>query len=138
MAKKIKRMAGGGKFATYENLTPEEKRLVDKQRAEEEKEYQTQRDKEVRADRVNRLFRGLGRAFNLGAKTPGESEDTYVRPKKRTEYSGTTYYPTSGPGETLDFSGKAKNYAKGGSVKSSASKRADGCAQRGKTRGKMR
>lgn len=27
--------------------------------------------------------------------------------------------------------------AKGGSVKSSASKRADGCAQRGKTRGKM-
>lgn len=32
--------------------------------------------------------------------------------------------------------GKVKKYAKGGSV-SSASKRADGCAQRGKTRGKM-
>ena len=32
--------------------------------------------------------------------------------------------------------GKVKKYAKGGTV-SSASKRADGCAQRGKTRGKM-
>jgi hypothetical protein len=30
-----------------------------------------------------------------------------------------------------------KSYASGGSVKSSASKRADGCAVRGKTRGKM-
>jgi len=33
--------------------------------------------------------------------------------------------------------GVVQKYAKGGSV-SSASKRADGCAQRGKTRGKMR
>jgi hypothetical protein len=32
---------------------------------------------------------------------------------------------------------KESGYKKGGSVKSSASKRADGCAQRGKTRGKM-
>lgn len=30
-----------------------------------------------------------------------------------------------------------KGFKKGGKVKSSASKRADGCAQRGKTRGKM-
>ena len=30
-----------------------------------------------------------------------------------------------------------KGYKSGGSIKSSASKRADGCAQRGKTRGKM-
>jgi len=33
--------------------------------------------------------------------------------------------------------GAVKKYAMGGSVKSSASKRADGCAQRGKTKGKM-
>ena len=32
---------------------------------------------------------------------------------------------------------RGKKMAKGGSVKSSASKRADGCAQRGKTRGKV-
>jgi len=33
--------------------------------------------------------------------------------------------------------GAVKTYAKGGSVKSSASKRGDGIAQRGKTRGKI-
>jgi hypothetical protein len=33
--------------------------------------------------------------------------------------------------------GKIKKYAKGGAVISSASKRADGCARRGKTRGKL-
>ena len=32
---------------------------------------------------------------------------------------------------------EGKEYAKGGAVKSSASKRADGCVQRGKTRGKI-
>lgn len=37
----------------------------------------------------------------------------------------------------MKHGGAVKKYAKGGSV-SSASKRADGCAQRGKTRGKMR
>lgn len=33
--------------------------------------------------------------------------------------------------------GATKKYAKGGTVKSSASKRADGCAQRGKTKGRI-
>lgn len=33
--------------------------------------------------------------------------------------------------------GKCQKMAKGGSVKSSASKRADGCASKGKTKGKM-
>ena len=33
--------------------------------------------------------------------------------------------------------GQYDEYSKGGSVKSSASKRADGCAQRGKTKGKI-
>ncbi len=37
----------------------------------------------------------------------------------------------------MKHGGPVKKMAKGGSV-SSASKRADGCAQRGKTRGKMR
>jgi hypothetical protein len=39
-------------------------------------------------------------------------------------------------GATYKKGGKVKKYASGGSV-SSASKRADGCAQRGKTKGKM-
>jgi hypothetical protein len=48
-------------------------------------------------------------------------------------YGSTT--PTGGT-EPLGFNAIA-GYKKGGSVKSSASKRADGCAVRGKTRGKM-
>jgi hypothetical protein len=48
-------------------------------------------------------------------------------------YGSTT--PTGGT-EPLGFNAVA-GYKKGGSVKSSASKRADGCAVRGKTRGKM-
>jgi len=39
-------------------------------------------------------------------------------------------------GEGMKKGGKVKKYASGGSV-SSASKRADGCAQRGKTKGRM-
>lgn len=41
------------------------------------------------------------------------------------------------PENVLRNLGKPKKMAKGGSVKSSASKRADGIAQRGKTRGKF-
>ena len=39
--------------------------------------------------------------------------------------------------EDLPFSANPRQYKKGGSVKSSASKRADGAATRGKTRGKI-
>lgn len=41
------------------------------------------------------------------------------------------------PIEDYKKGGRVKKMAKGGSVKSSASKRADGCAQRGKTKGRM-
>lgn len=40
----------------------------------------------------------------------------------------------SSPAKAKANGGKISSYAKGGMVKSSASKRADGCAQRGKTR----
>ena len=47
-------------------------------------------------------------------------------------------YSLASPAERLEMSRRAaedrEEYKKGGSVKSSASKRADGCAQRGKTR----
>ena len=39
---------------------------------------------------------------------------------------------------TMRKGGAVKTYAKGGSVKSSASRRGDGIAQRGKTKGKLR
>jgi len=44
--------------------------------------------------------------------------------------------PKATPSET-EFKTPKRNFKKGGSVKSSASKRADGCATKGRTRGKM-
>ena len=43
----------------------------------------------------------------------------------------------SAPGLSLDMPDEPVKMAKGGMARSSASKRADGCAVRGKTRGKM-
>ena len=51
---------------------------------------------------------------------------------KRQSDTGAELYERKG--KTSDFIGK---YKKGGVVKSSASKRADGCAVRGKTKGRM-
>jgi hypothetical protein len=50
--------------------------------------------------------------------------------------SGLGPNPTPSPGMTMKKGGKVKGYAKGGSV-ASASKRGDGIAQRGKTKGRM-
>ena len=52
--------------------------------------------------------------------------------RETTEYD----FGTTNPSE-FKRGGKVKKMASGGAVKSSASKRADGCAQRGKTRGRM-
>lgn len=46
-------------------------------------------------------------------------------------------YATAARKQRIEDAKKELGYKKGGSVKSSASKRADGAAQRGKTRGKM-
>ncbi len=47
--------------------------------------------------------------------------------------------PKTGPdkGKPVDAEGKPVKKAKGGSVKSSASKRADGIAKKGKTKGRF-
>jgi hypothetical protein len=52
--------------------------------------------------------------------------------RETTEYD----FGTTNPSE-FKRGGKVKKMASGGAVKSSASKRADGCVQRGKTRGKI-
>ena len=56
--------------------------------------------------------------------------------KGKTEKMGESAKPLPDKGKTEKLGEGAKKYASGGSV-SSASKRADGCAQRGKTRGKI-
>lgn len=139
MVKKIKKFAGGGRLATYANLLPEEKNKVDAAQAADDKEYQAGRDRELRLDKINRFIGGLGRALNMGAPIPGET-DVHVRPEEQYQPPGTTYYPTSGPGEQPKFKkgGSVRSSAsKRVSVKSSASRRGDGIAQKGKTRGKM-
>ena len=62
------------------------------------------------------------------------NEDKKEADKKRLQEKMEKEEPTGGGSESK---AKPLNYRKGGMVKSSASKRADGCAQRGKTRGKM-
>ena len=70
------------------------------------------------------------------AKTKAESPRTYT---ERLQDMGRLPKPTGGGGAGGDFSGMKgldKPFKSGGKV-SSASKRADGCAQRGKTKGRM-
>jgi len=94
--------------------------------------------------------RGAFRELNTGKKpTKFEAMEYLDAWRRRTGEGDTIRLPRAikelgerGEREARALRGKAsggavKKMAKGGSV-SSASKRADGCAQRGKTRGKMR
>ena len=61
-------------------------------------------------------------------------------PRRRYPAGKAKYYPEDRidiPERVLRDIGKPKKMAKGGMTRSSASKRADGCAVRGKTRGKF-
>lgn len=75
-------------------------------------------------------------------------DDDILEKKPQPQVKNGVYNPDSGMPPPQDIDGasvtkspkkpasKPKGYAKGGSV-GSASKRADGCAQRGKTKGRM-
>lgn len=84
-----------------------------------------------------------GRSRNLAmgpTRTMGANEFMGRMKKVPDEYLADNKYPTMMRRESAEFNmkrgGKVKKYSSGGST-SSASKRADGIAQRGKTRGKM-
>lgn len=79
--------------------------------------------------RDEKLGEGL---LRFGLNRPAEP----LPGKGKTEKMGESAKPLPGKGKTEKLGEGAKKYASGGSV-SSASKRADGCAQRGKTRGKI-
>ena len=67
----------------------------------------------------------------------GEMPDVKPLPgKSKSEKMGESAKPLPGKGKTEKLGEGAKKYAHGGSVKS-ASSRADGIAQRGKTRGRI-
>jgi hypothetical protein len=113
----------GTKFTTQtkeekdREVTPEAKKVMD----------QTRRDREGN-------FRAQARKADVAMETPEErgamNLEGFKRDKKDMEGFKRDKKDMAGSGEYSPFK-------KGGSVKSSASKRADGIAVKGKTRGKM-
>jgi len=77
----------------------------------------------MRMDRASNM-RAQARKADVEMETPEERGAMNLKGFKRDK-------------EDMSGSGEYSPFKKGGSVKSSASKRADGIAQRGKTRGKM-
>ena len=65
----------------------------------------------------------------LGPNSPRGQASAALKKKREAEQNA--------PGLSLDMREEPVKKKKGGAIKSSASKRADGCAVRGKTRGKM-
>ena len=88
-------------------VTPEAKKVMDT----------------MRMDRASNM-RAQARKADVEMETPEERGAMNLKGFKRDK-------------EDMSGSGEYSPFKKGGSVKSSASKRADGIAQRGKTRGKM-
>lgn len=90
--------------------------------------------------KMNEMLGGLGGLIPMALEKGGGSAmlgaipallDYNAKDKDKDKKDATVKTPG------MKHGGAVKKMAKGGSV-SSASKRADGCAQRGKTRGKMR
>ena len=105
----------GKKFTTQtkeekdREVTPEAKKVMDT----------------MRMDRASN-FRSQARKADVEMETPEERGAMNLEGFKRAKRS-----------EELESMAEPPTYKKGGSVKSSASKRADGCAIRGKTKGRM-
>jgi len=88
-------------------VTPEAKKVMDT----------------MRMDRASNM-RAQARKADVEMETPEERGAMNLKGFKRDK-------------EDMSGSGEYSPFKKGGSVKSSASKRADGCAVRGKTKGRM-
>ena len=99
------------------------------------------------AGSINEALGSLGQSLSAASQAVGDNTGTTQPPQYGGGGTGGIFGrlgrlgigaqagdQTMSPG--LKKGGKVKNYAKGGSV-SSASKRADGIAQRGKTKGRM-
>lgn len=90
---------------------------------------------EDRAATIRKKMEAMGpqEPAEIGGVRPGEgksAEDQMMDQATNRGYEYTKNRP-------LKKGGAVKKYASGGSVKSSASRRADGCAIRGKTKGRM-
>lgn len=74
------------------------------------------------------------RSLNMGSKSRSPTPSDFA---KDDEMRGITKGPGGIDADSFKKGGKVKKMSKGGNVASSASKRADGIAQRGKTKGRM-
>jgi hypothetical protein len=116
----------------------------------EKRDDETMAEFEARASKSSRAYKESlksdprYRAFEQGV--PGKDIDfkTYDMPPKRDSLDEDAERPVEKARkrrflieERERITGKKPMLAKGGAVKSSASKRADGIAQRGKTKGRM-
>jgi hypothetical protein len=113
----------GEKFTTQtkeekdREVTPEAKKVMD----------QTRRDRESN-------FRAQARKADVAMETPEERGAMNLEGFKRDKKDMEGFKRDK---KDMEGSGEYSPFKKGGSVKSSASKRADGIAQRGKTKGRM-
>jgi len=134
------------RMAKFGNLTPDEKR---KERAKQQAELESatsERERPLGSRVMDKLGAAFGQPANEKVREQAAAADTarresrYQTAKQRAEMSDQelekepTLYGTD---RVMKLKDNPLKMAKGGSV-GSASKRADGCAQRGKTKGKMR
>jgi len=134
------------RMAKFGNLTPDEKR---KERAKQRAELESatsERERPLGSRIMDKLGATFGQPANEKVREQAAAADTarresrYQTAKQRAEMSDQelekepTLYGTD---RVIKLKDNPLKMAKGGSV-GSASKRADGCAQRGKTKGKMR
>jgi hypothetical protein len=134
------------RMAKFGNLTPDEKR---KERAKQQAELESatsERERPLGSRIMDKLGAAFGHPANQKVNEQAAAEDTarresrYQTAKQRAGMSNQeleTEPSLYGTDRAIKLKDNPLKMAKGGSV-SSASKRADGCAQRGKTKGKMR
>ena len=90
--------------------------------------------KKIRAESKAGMYDGPG----LGqAKGREMAERVKAEDKKDAQKYGGMDMPTKEQAKKMAYGGKVNKMAKGGKVKKSNKSRGDGCAQRGKTKGRM-
>ena len=134
------------RMAKFGNLTPDEKRRERTKRQVELESATSERERPLGKRIMDKLGAAFGQEANQKVNEQAAAEDTarresrYQTAKQRAGMSDQelenepSLYNTD---KVMKLKDNPLKMAKGGSV-SSASKRADGCAQRGKTKGKMR
>jgi hypothetical protein len=132
------------RMARFGNLTPDEKR---KERAKQQAELESatsERERPLGSRIIDKMGLVLGHPANqkneMIAEDIARRESRYQTAKQRAGMSDQELEKEPslyGTDRVMKLKDNPLKMAKGGSV-GSASKRADGCAQRGKTKGKMR